>query len=125
MLTPIHIQRLEGLAWLVMAVLAFDHTTWSWWWFAALLLAPDLSMGGYLGGPRLGAAFYNLGHTLVGPAVMIALWFAGAPSGSLAGGSIWLAHIGMDRALGYGLKLDDGFEHTHLGLIGRARKTAH
>lgn len=121
MLDPIRIQRLEGLALLAMAVVAYDASTWSWWWFAALLLAPDLSMLGYLAGPRLGAIGYNLGHTVVGPLAMIAAWFGGAPSGFLAGGSIWLAHIGMDRALGYGLKLRDGFEHTHLGRIGRAK----
>lgn len=123
MFDPTRMQRLEGLALLAVAVFAFDHTTWSWWWFAALLLAPDLSMVGYLAGPHVGAAVYNLGHTLVGPAVMIAVWFAGAPSGALAGGSIWLAHIGMDRALGYGLKLREGFEHTHLGVIGRVKRT--
>jgi hypothetical protein len=50
---------------------------------------------------------------------MIAAWFTGAPSGFLAGGSIWLAHIGMDRALGYGFKSPEGFRHTHLGLVGR------
>jgi hypothetical protein len=116
---PIRLQRLEGLAWLVLAVIAFDASTWSWWWFAALLLAPDLSMVGYLAGPRFGAIGYNLGHTLVGPAVMVAAWFAGGLSGFLAGGAIWLAHIGMDRALGYGFKSAEGFRHTHLGPVGR------
>lgn len=120
MLDPIRIQRLEGLAWLALAVFAFEASSWSWWWFVALLLAPDLSMVGYLTGPRLGAVGYNLGHAVVGPLAMIAAWFAGAPSGFLAGGSIWLGHIGMDRALGYGLKLSDGFQHTHLGRIGRS-----
>ena len=37
---------------------------------------------------------------------------------------IWCAHIGFDRALGYGLKSAAGFEFTHLGRIGRgARRT--
>lgn len=120
MLDPIRIQRLEGLAWLATAAIAYDASTWSWWWFALLLLAPDLSMLGYLAGPRLGAIGYNLGHTVVGPLAMIAAWFAGAPSGFLAGGSIWLAHIGMDRALGYGFKSPTGFHDTHLGRIGKA-----
>jgi hypothetical protein len=31
---------------------------------------------------------------------------------------IWLAHIGFDRALGYGLKYSVGFGFTHLGRIG-------
>jgi hypothetical protein len=33
--------------------------------------------------------------------------------------AIWLAHIGFDRALSYGLKYADAFSHTHLGTIGR------
>jgi hypothetical protein len=33
---------------------------------------------------------------------------------ALALGLIWLAHIGMDRALSYGLKYDSDFTHTHL-----------
>ncbi len=33
---------------------------------------------------------------------------------------IWMAHIGIDRALGYGLKYSLGFGFTHLGRIGRA-----
>lgn len=124
MTNPTLIQRIEGAALLALAVVAFDHTTWSWWWFAGLLLAPDLSMVGYLAGSRLGAIGYNLGHTLVWPALLIALWFGGFPSGALAGGSIWLAHIGMDRASGYGFKLREGFEHTHLGMIGKAKRAA-
>ncbi|GLR92489.1 hypothetical protein GCM10007858_01070 [Bradyrhizobium liaoningense] len=34
---------------------------------------------------------------------------------------IWLAHIGIDRALGYGLKYSAGFSFTHLGRIGRQK----
>jgi hypothetical protein len=30
---------------------------------------------------------------------------------------IWLAHIGMDRMLGYGLKYSGGFKDTHLGRL--------
>jgi hypothetical protein len=119
MFNAIRIQRLEGLAWFVAGVFAFEATGWVWWYFAILLIAPDLSMLGYLIGPRLGALGYNLGHTLVGPAAMIAAWFGGAPSGFLATGAIWLAHIGADRAFGYGLKSEEGFAHTHLGMIGK------
>lgn len=119
MFNAIGIQRLEGLAWFVAALFAFDASGWSWWWFGGLLLAPDLSMLGYLFGLRVGAIGYNLGHTLVGPAAFIAAWFGGAPSGFLATGAIWLGHIGADRAYGYGLKSPEGFRHTHLGLMGK------
>jgi hypothetical protein len=32
---------------------------------------------------------------------------------------IWLAHIGFNRALGYGMKYSTGFTFTHLGRIGK------
>jgi hypothetical protein len=48
----------------------------------------------------------------------------GLAIGPLAYGlaAIWVAHIGFDRLLGYGLKLD-GFEQTHLGPVGKARRS--
>ena len=33
---------------------------------------------------------------------------------------VWIAHIGFDRALGYGLKYPSAFADTHLGRIERA-----
>jgi hypothetical protein len=88
-------------------------------WLLPLLLAPDLSMVGYLGGPRLGAMTYNVVHNLVTALAVLAVgWFAAiAPLALL--GTILLAHVGMDRTLGYGLKLPTDFRDTHLGRIGR------
>ena len=40
-----------------------------------------------------------------------------------AGMTLWLAHIGIDRALGYGLKYATGFSYTHLGRIGKDATT--
>jgi hypothetical protein len=115
---PTTVQRLEGAALLAAAVFAFDASGWPWLWFWVLLLAADVSMVGYLAGPRAGAAVYNLGHMLAGPAALLAWAWAGGPVAALAVGAVWLAHIGLDRAFGYGLKHADGFHHTHLGLIG-------
>jgi hypothetical protein len=88
-------------------------------WLLPLLLAPDLSMVGYLGGPRLGAITYNAAHNLVTALGALAVgWFAAiAPLALL--GAILAAHVGMDRTLGYGLKLPTDFRDTHLGRIGR------
>ncbi len=119
MLTPVPLQRLEGSALLVLAVVLFAWSDVSWWWFGFLLLAPDVFMVGYAGGPRLGADLYNFGHALIWPVALLAVGIPAGRLGLIAAGSIWLAHIGMDRALGYGLKLEDGFTHTHLGPIGR------
>ena len=119
MMTPVPLQRLEGLAFLVLAVALFGWSDLSWWWFGILLLAPDLMMVGYLRNARVGAALYNLGHWLLWPTLLLAFGIPSGRSALIGAGSIWLAHIGMDRALGYGLKLEEGFTHTHLGLIGR------
>ena len=118
------LQRLEGLAALALGVAAYAWLGQSWWVFALLFLAPDLAMLGYLRSPRLGALTYNLGHTYAAPAVLA---LAGLVLGPLAYGvaAIWTAHIGFDRLLGYGLKLEAGFEQTHLGPIGKARRSRH
>ena len=86
----------------------------SWGLFAALLLAPDLFMVGYLSGARLGAALYNAAHTYVGPLALggLALGLGRPLLGGIA--LIWAAHVGMDRALGFGLKHPTGFHDTHL-----------
>jgi hypothetical protein len=113
--------RVEGLATLVAAVIAYRYFHLPWFWFAVLFFAPDLSMLGYLGGPRTGAIAYNLVHT---HAVSLSLLGLGLLTGQrtlLGLGLILCAHIGFDRAMGYGLKLPDGFNHTHLGPVGSAK----
>lgn len=108
--------RLEGLIVLSLAAAVYAQLGMGWTLFAILFLAPDLSMLGYVFGPRVGAGFYNAGHSYVLPAMLGATGYAaGAPLlGSIA--SIWVAHIGFDRLVGYGLKYADAFKHTHLGL---------
>ena len=117
---PSVLLRLEGLAALAVAVWGYALTDASWVWFAVLLLAPDLSAIGFLRGPRVGAALYNAAHTYIGPVLLAAVAGAAGWEGGLPVSLVWAAHIGMDRALGYGLKID-GFHQTHLGPIGRAR----
>ncbi|HUO46224.1 MAG TPA: DUF4260 domain-containing protein [Acidimicrobiia bacterium] len=121
MLAPVPLQRLEGAILLIAGVAGFAASGWSWWWFAGLLLVPDLSMVGYLLRPSTGAGIYNLGHSLIGPALFFAWYWVGGPSVVLVVAAVWLAHIGMDRLFGYGLKFADAFTHTHLGEIGRGR----
>jgi len=118
MLSPVAIQRVEGAALLGFAVVVFALGDLSWWWFALLLLIPDLFMLGYLANDTTGAAVYNFGHTMVWPMGLLAWGLAADQRWPIGIGAIWMAHIGMDRALGCGLKLADGFKHTHLGRIG-------
>jgi hypothetical protein len=53
------------------------------------------------------------------PVTLLTLGFGFATPLTLSIAMIWLAHIGFDRALGYGLKYAAGFTFTHLGRIGR------
>ncbi|WP_294932445.1 DUF4260 domain-containing protein [uncultured Paracoccus sp.] len=114
-------QKLEGgiiaLAGLVIALLVSPG--WAWWVWILLLLAPDLSMAGYLAGSRIGAQAYNLIHLYALPFLLMVLGVAAGAPALIAAGGLWLAHVGADRALGFGLKEAAGFAHTHLGRIGR------
>jgi hypothetical protein len=112
--------RLEGALLLALAVLAYRELGGGWELFAALFLVPDLALLGYLAGPRVGAALYNAGHSLLGPALLaLAAHLLGASGTALPLALVWAAHVGFDRLLGYGLKYPAGFAHTHLGLLGR------
>jgi len=84
-----------------------------------LLLAPDLSMVSYVAGPRAGSITYNAAHNLVVSLAALGIgWFVPIAWLALAG-AILVAHVGMDRSLGYGLKLPTDFRDTHLGRIGK------
>ncbi len=112
--------RLEGLAVLLAALVAYQHAGFAWSTFAWFILLPDLSFLGYLAGPRLGALSYNLAHSYTGPVLCLAAAIGLGMPLALCAALIWLAHIGVDRSLGYGLKYAQGFGFTHLGRVGKA-----
>lgn len=116
--------RLEGAALLAAASFVYGHIGGGWGLFALLFFAPDLSFIAYLAGPRIGALGYNCVHTTLAPLLLGALgvWFGEIMLTHFA--LIYLAHIGFDRALGYGLKYGTGFGDTHLGRIGLVAKNA-
>jgi hypothetical protein len=114
----------EGGAVALAAVALYYYADYPWWLLVALALAPDLSLGGYLAGPRVGSAIYNAAHTYVPPVVLGA-------AGVLAGADvvvqlalIWITHIGVDRAIGYGLKYPTSFKETHLQRVASAKDDA-
>ena len=115
--------RLEGLTLFVGMVMLYAAWDGSWWVFALLFLAPDLSFLAYLSGPKAGALVYNAAHSYMAPMALMTLGFGFAAPLTLSVAMIWLAHIGFDRALGYGLKYGAGFGFTHLGRIGRKTDT--
>lgn len=112
---PNLILRAEGLALLAAATVAYAQTGSGWGLYALLFLAPDAFMLGYLHSTRVGAWMYNLGHTTIVPFALIGIGLAFVAPSAVAVGLIWMAHIGFDRAVGYGLKYTDDFKHTHLG----------
>lgn len=118
-------QRVEGglvlVACLAM-ILAFGlfAPVGPWWLWLILFFAPDIGFLGYLAGPRVGAAVYNALHLYAGGLVLTAVSLLGTGATATAGlGLLWVAHVGFDRMLGYGLKEPTGFADTHLGRIGR------
>jgi hypothetical protein len=110
--------KLEEVMMLALGIYLFDQLDFAWWWFVVLLLAPDIGMLGYLFGNKVGAATYNLFHHK-GIAILVYLTgtYIALPVLQLTG-IILFSHSSFDRALGYGLKYDNGFKYTHLGEIG-------
>jgi Domain of unknown function (DUF4260) len=115
------ILRLEGLLEFLVAIALYAHLGANGWVFAVLLLTPDLSMLGYLVNPRVGAFTYNLAHTTALPLALGIGAFSLGASSLVPFALIWLAHIGMDRAIGYGLKDPSSFKSTHLGNLERSK----
>jgi hypothetical protein len=116
---PKWILRFEGAALVIGAAFFFWRNGGSWPLFALLFFAPDLAFLAYLASPRIGAFVYNLVHTTIGPLALLGASVLLAYPLGQALALIWLAHIGADRALGYGLKYATAFGDTHLGRIGR------
>jgi hypothetical protein len=106
--------QLEGLAIAATAIWVYADTGAGWLLFAALILVPDLFMLGYLRGARPGARVYNLGHSYTTPLTLLALGYGLDIPALVPPALIWVAHIGADRAMGYGLKYASGFRDTHL-----------
>ena len=113
--------KLEELFLFGLALFLFSQLDYGWGWYALLFLTPDLSMVGYLANPRLGAWTYNLIHH---KGLAVALYVFGSllpASGAwlMFAGTLLFGHSSFDRVLGYGLKHEDAFQNTHLGVIGK------
>lgn len=110
--------RAEGALTLLIAAAIYRHLGGAPSTFALWFLVPDLTLLGYLAGPRVGAAVYNAGHAQLLP-LTLGLWgLATHTPAALLAACIWVAHIGFDRMLGYGLKAATAFGDTHLGRVG-------
>ena len=107
--------KLEELLMFLISIFLFSQMDYAWWVYPALILTPDIGMVGYLVDTRFGALTYNLFHHK-GVAIIIGFlgYWWGIPALQLIG-IILFSHASMDRTLGYGLKFNDDFKHTHLG----------
>jgi Domain of unknown function (DUF4260) len=111
---PSLLLKIEEATLLIASLFAYYHLQASWLLFAILFLTPDLFMLGYLINPRIGSATYNLAHTLFLPVTLALIVYTTHHEHLTAIALIWIAHIALDRLLGYGLKYPTHFKDTHL-----------
>ena len=115
--------RLEGLCVLTAACAAYHYVHPTWSQFFWLFFLPDISFFGYFAGKKWGALCYNSLHSYLLPFVISLVFYAQNIPDAEPVILIWIAHIGFDRAMGYGLKYSTGFGDTHLGKIGKWKKS--
>ena len=111
--------KIEELFMFIFGIYLFSGLDYSWWWFIALILIPDIGMLGYLLNPKTGAILYNIFHH---KAIAISVYFFGIMAQNdviKLIGIILFSHACFDRVFGYGLKYFDSFKNTHLGRIGK------
>jgi hypothetical protein len=111
---PRRLLHLEGAGILALTLVLYRAGHFHWWLFVLLLLTPDLFMLGYVVNPKIGSAAYNLAHTSSLPILLLGVAIVAALPALEPYALIWLAHIGMDRMLGLGLKYPTRFRDTHL-----------
>ena len=102
-----------------LAIYALTFLQVEWWWYIILILGPDISMIGYAAGNKAGAAIYNLVHHKGVAIVFFVIGFTMPNTLLQIIGIVLFGHSSMDRMFGYGLKTEQGFKYTHLGLIGK------
>lgn len=114
-----NIIKLEEAAMFGLSIYVLSSINAEWWWYLILALGPDVSMLGYLAGNKVGAISYNLFHH---KGVAVAVFIAGLLMPNMLAqviGIVLFGHSSMDRMFGYGLKTEEGFKNTHLGIIGK------
>lgn len=113
------ILKLEAAAFFIATIYTYYVVHGNWWIFLALILVPDIFIIGYLKNPKFGAIIYNIGHMYIIPFLLLGISLIFNKLLLLPISLIWLAHISMDRMVGYGLKLETNFKDTHLGHLGK------
>ena len=109
----------EELLMFLFSLFLFQQIDLSWWWYVGLFFVPDISFLAYVINPLIGAYAYNILHH---KGIMLAFYIIGLTTGSIwftAVGIIFFGHSCFDRIMGYGLKMPESFQETHLGRIGK------
>lgn len=104
--------KLENACVFITVISVYFIFDFSLWILLIFLLVPDISMIGYAVNNDIGSKIYNLGHTYVLPIIITLLYLLTNEEKILQISLIWLAHISMDRTIGYGLKYALGFNKT-------------
>lgn len=114
------ILRVEGLTIFIAMLLCYQNILDnSWKTFFILFFIPDISLLGYLISKKVGSILYNLMHSYIPPLIIGTIFWYYSINNLNYIIVIWIAHIGFDRALGFGLKYAEGFNYTHLKKIGK------
>ena len=109
--------QIEGLAVLLACLYTYAFYDYSWIVFLLFILAPDLSALGFLINQRVGAITYNVFHTYLLVWPFIFCGFIWSNDLLMVSGLILAAHIGVDRALGYGLRFTHSLKENHLNKL--------
>jgi hypothetical protein len=130
--------RRAGWLGLGLAALAFgglevaNHGPWALALLIAFAIAPDLTFLVGLGQarqlqpgqlPPAAVPWYNAAHRVWGPAAVLVIFTVTPLSWAplFAAGLGWLAHVAIDRAMGYGLRTAAGFQR-HGATAGPAHR---
>jgi len=108
------ILRVENAVILISSIYWYSFCQFNWLVFAGLLLAPDIFMIGYFVDKTLGAHIYNIGHTYVLPVILLVYGLYSSQQTFMMIATIWIAHISLDRTLGFGLKYRSDFKDNHM-----------
>lgn len=114
-------QRIEGFTVFAISLYFYNYLQFNIIIFAIFLFSFDIFMLGYFFNKKIGAYIYNFGHSMSIPLLLVSVALLANNRFAIGVSLVWFAHIGLDRALGYGLKLTSGFGDTHLGKIGRIK----
>jgi hypothetical protein len=120
---PHHLLRAEGAALAAASIAAYSLTGGSLGLFLSLILIPDVALLAYIKGPRWGAFAYNLTHGYATPLALGTASYVFGQTTFFLICLIFIAHIGIDRLLGFGLKYASAFGDTHLGQLSVRRRS--